>query len=397
MSETNSVARPRVLHCITHLALGGAEEVAFSLMRNLSDEFEFAVFTSRAGVRDDVGRAMHDELLSRGVRHYTGTGFELKLGGLLFAGTRLRAAIDDFRPDIVHLHTEIPEATYAAMTLFSAPRVTPQVVRTIHNSIYWHHWRRLGQWSDRRMPQSVIAAVSTEALAAWQALRRESMAGNFTKAPALIPNGVSLNERSAIPKVSPADTLRVLFAGRFEPQKGADLLPEIVASVKLPPGKIVELSLLGQGSLHHRLATWAASPPDGWRVQLFHPRANLREHLGEYDLLLMPSRFEGLSVLAIEAQLAGVPVIATHASGLSEAFPATHPWLASVGDASDFARQLNAALRAPERWTEVAHRSREHARQHFSAKAMSARYAQLYSNALSRVPAHDAKEPSPVP
>ncbi|MCX6943225.1 MAG: hypothetical protein NT173_00420, partial [Opitutales bacterium] len=108
-------ARPRVLQVITRLGLGGAEAVAFSLMRGLRDEFDFACFAVRGVESGDLGRALQAQLQALAIPLYCGPRWPLRLGGMVPAGLRAGQVVRQFRPGLLHLHTEIPESTYAAL------------------------------------------------------------------------------------------------------------------------------------------------------------------------------------------------------------------------------------------------------------------------------------------
>ncbi len=376
-SDSSPPARPRVLQVITRLGLGGAEAVAFSLMRGLRDEFDFACFAVRGVESGDLGRALQAQLQALAIPLYCGPRWPLRLGGMVPAGLRAGQVVRQFRPGLLHLHTEIPESTYAALAALR-PGVAPGgVVRTIHTSAYWDFWPQLGRWCERRLGPSRVAAVSTAALAAFHAHRAGSGAGPLPVPATVIYNGVGEPApATAVPR-APGDRLRVLFAGRFESEKGADLLPQILAQVQ-PPAPGAELVLHGRGRHERRLRALAARPPAGWTVQVRPPCADLRARLAEFDLVLLPSRAEGLGLVAIEAARAGRPVVATGIAGLREALPADYPWLAPAGDAAGFARELQRALGARATWPAVAARADAFARQRFDLAAMLAAYAQLY-------------------
>ena len=57
------------------------------------------------------------------------------------------------------------------------------------------------------------------------------------------------------------------------------------------------------------LQSFAARPPPGWIVRVGEPATDLLQRLPAFDLVLMPSRFEGLGMVAVEALLLGVPVV----------------------------------------------------------------------------------------
>lgn len=374
--------RPRVVQCITRLGLGGAEAVALTLVRTLRDEFEFAVFAVHGVEDSEIGRSMALELEGLRVPLFCGSRLPLKWGGLLPAGLRAARMSRDFKPALVHLHTEIPECAHAARLVLDPGGRPPAVVRTIHNTVYWHYWPRLGHWCERRLRHSHVACVSQAAQDAYAAFRGRSGAGSPPLPPVVIYNGVAVPTEAANRSHVSCGPRRILFAGRFEHQKGTDLLPAILAGVTLPsPG--AELVLYGQGAHGPLLEQLAVQPPEGWKIHVLPPTAALRERMPEFDLVIMPSRFEGLPLVAVEAALLGVPLVATDAAGLRETLPPDHPWCAPTGDPAHFAQTLRQALATPHCWPQVAARARAFARHRFGPGNMAAGYRKLYARALS--------------
>jgi hypothetical protein len=179
-----------VLQVITRVALGGAERVALDLVRGMRSGFDFAVCAVNGIDPGELGQAMKRELDEKGVALHTGPGAPIKFGGLALAAIRHAKAAASFDPHIIHLHTEIPEASYAAAATMGGRIPGVPVVRTIHNSVYWESWRRLGLWCDRRMANSHVACVSNAARDAFCNLRTESGAVGVPRPPVVIYNGV---------------------------------------------------------------------------------------------------------------------------------------------------------------------------------------------------------------
>lgn len=372
--------RPRVLQVITHLALGGAERVAFNLMRGLRDRFDFAVYAANGVDSGEVGQSMRRELEAMGVPLHVGTSMPIKFGGMLLAGHWFARAVKRFRPDLIHLHTEIPESSYASMVALRPSLKRIPLVRTIHNTIYWNPWRRLGRWCDRHMPRSYVACVSKGAVEAFEHLRAESGARPVPQPPQIIFNGVVVQDAPRPADRLPGECVRILFAGRFEDQKGADLLPAILAAVH--PSRPCELVIHGSGTHEATLRALAAKPPAGWTIQISGPVPNLSRRMPEFDLMIMPSRYEGLALTAIEASLLALPVVATDGPGIREGFPGDYPWLARAGDAASFAQRLQQALDDPASWPAVVQSARQFASQHFDVSAMCDAYTSLYMQAM---------------
>ncbi len=112
--------------------------------------------------------------------------------------------------------------------------------------------------------------------------------------------------------------LRVVYSGRLEEtQKRVMCLPEL--SRELTRGGLAhELVVLGDGPAAGELARASADVPS-IRLCGGIGAAGVREVLAQADVLVLPSRHEGLSVAVMEAMALGcVPVITRVASGASE-------------------------------------------------------------------------------
>jgi glycosyltransferase involved in cell wall biosynthesis len=96
--------------------------------------------------------------------------------------------------------------------------------------------------------------------------------------------------------------MRLLFVGRLDSQKGVDLLLRDYAL--LEPGRAT-LKLVGAKIVDNRDLT---IPPDveliGWV-----PREALTAMFAEFDAVVMPSRWEGMPLLAIEVLRSGRPLM----------------------------------------------------------------------------------------
>ncbi|HTO04145.1 MAG TPA: glycosyltransferase family 4 protein [Opitutus sp.] len=371
--------RPRVLHCVSHLALGGAERVAVTLMDSLHADFDFSVHAVRGMGDGEVGASLKQQLAALNIPLVIGPRIPMRFGGMITGGLGLARAVRRFRPEIIHLHTEIPEASYAVMVqIFPQLRKIP-LVRTIHNAVIWKSWPALGRACDRQMPQAAVAGVSNDAVDAFLSLRSRSGAKSPARAAVTIYNGV---RAPAAPSSGREvdQVIRMVYGGRFEAEKGTDLLPEILARTQLPTGLRAHLTIYGSG--RHELALrWLAShPPPGWTVEVRPPVANFSEELGKFDIALVPSRHEGLALVAIEAVLAGIQVVATDASGLREALPPAHPWWARAGDPASFAAAIQYACANRQRWPAIAEKERAFALERFSLEKMAAEYRSLYES-----------------
>jgi glycosyltransferase involved in cell wall biosynthesis len=112
----------------------------------------------------------------------------------------------------------------------------------------------------------------------------------------------------------PRPVIRLLYIGRLEWEKGVDMLPQ-VAVFLLANGLRFELRIVGDGScrtlLENAIARTAMPP----HISLMPATLEPEVHFAWADILLLPSREEGPSLVAAEAMVAGVPVVCTPVQG----------------------------------------------------------------------------------
>jgi glycosyltransferase involved in cell wall biosynthesis len=113
-------------------------------------------------------------------------------------------------------------------------------------------------------------------------------------------------------------------------------------------------------------------------VSLLGRRNDVPELLSVATLLLLASNFEGMPNVVMEAQLMGVPVVATRTGGTPDiVIDGRTGYLADAGDIDGLARFCIALLRDGMNATAMGHAGRERMRSFFSRDLMIERYLAL--------------------
>ena len=140
----------------------------------------------------------------------------------------------------------------------------------------------------------------------------------------IIPNGVTpdqfegLDRREARRELAiDPDAPVALFAGRFREQKGVDVLVE-AARLLGGRGTGLRIVIVGEGPQEGWLREQIARPPLAGMLLLHGLTDRMPLYYAACDMVVMPSRAEGMPYVALEAKAAGRPVVATLVTGMEK-------------------------------------------------------------------------------
>lgn len=213
-------------------------------------------------------------------------------------------------PDVINAHWWFPGGL--AGTIASAATGVPLVV-TLHGSDV-HLAGRPGWGAPARAVlgrAGAVVAVSqhlaAEAARCW-GVPAERV--GVARMPMSIPDAGMW----ALPPLPP---IRVVFVGRLVPEKGLDVLLRAM-SLAVAEGLDLRLDVVGDGPDSSALRAQAAALGErvSWAGAL--PHAEVGAHLLAAHAVVVPSRREGLGLVALEALAHGRPVIASAVGGLVE-------------------------------------------------------------------------------
>jgi glycosyltransferase involved in cell wall biosynthesis len=114
----------------------------------------------------------------------------------------------------------------------------------------------------------------------------------------------------------PGDRL-IGFVGRLVRQKGVDVLLEAFARVRADRPD-VRLCIVGDGPLRATLAARAARLDVGAAISFAGWQENAAELMPAFDLMVVPSRWEGLGLVALEALARARPLVVSAVDALPE-------------------------------------------------------------------------------
>ena len=261
------------------------------------------------------------------------------------------------RPRIAHVMDVWPQAVVAAR-LARVPRVlvthhTPELPR--RDNPAGRAWQRLG-WLAR--PEVIYTSEADRSRDG----RRPSH---------VIALGIDLDRfERAEPALAPGDRPIVGNVARLAPQKDHRTLIE---AARLVPE--AEFVVAGDGELRAELERLA----EGTRVRFLGARDDVPAVLASLDVFAFPSLFEGLCLAVIEAQAAGVPVVATPVGGIRETVvDGETGLLVPTGDPVALAAAIRRLLEDREAAQAMAAEAKRRVRERFSIERMVEKTLRLY-------------------
>jgi glycosyltransferase involved in cell wall biosynthesis len=178
---------------------------------------------------------------------------------------------------------------------------------------------------------------------------------------------------------------RLACIGRLEPVKGFDLAIQALAKVRTVVPS-VRLVVAGDGTERDGLQALVDEVGVADIVEFLGAvdRPEIARVLREANAVIIPSRFEGLPLVALEAAWAGRAVVATDAPGLSEAVvPGETASVVPVDDPDALAAAIVELLADPKRAEAMGRAARARAEDHHSLERCVDAYEQLYLRVTS--------------
>ena len=204
---------------------------------------------------------------------------------------------------------------------------------------------------------------------------------------AVLPNasGARPAEPQAVAGVD-AGAPGLLFVGRLRLRKGVEVLLKALALLR-SEGRTPRLRIVGDGE--HRAAIEQAARHFGVadQVDLLGRRgpAEIRWLLARSAALVVPSIYEGMPLVVLEAMIDGVPVVASRVSGIPEVVldPETG-WLVPPEDAAALARALTGLLAAPAEARARGERGRQRLEERYRPEVVAGLWESIVGAAVRR-------------
>lgn len=162
---------------------------------------------------------------------------------------------------------------------------------------------------------------------------------------------------------------RILFVGRLTKQKQPMHLVRAIAAMPDQLRNQVIVDFIGEGELRRDLERHVVTAGLGDCIRFRGYQSNVVEWMQNADVLALPSAWEGLPNVVLEAMANRLPVVATNVDGVAEIIqPGVTGWLVPPADVTALAAALSQVLTDEDARQKVADRALEAVRQRFCWK-----------------------------
>ncbi len=357
----------RILLMIDEASMGGGQQHLLWLARGLNRKlFDVAVACAPAGYLVDQLSRSEIPVFPMIMKN------RLSLRSVL----ECRRILKSFRPDIVHTHGGTAGFTGRIASKLAGVQGT---VHTYHGIHYLHYrdWVRrtafraadflLKRWTSR------LICVSKSDFDAG------CKAGIVDPVKAVvIRNGIDVGEFSRRITGKRKRERVIGTIGRLHIQKGHRWLIEALPAVRRQiPGAVIEI--VGDGELRAELEQQAGSLGAGAQVRFLGERTDIPALLAGMEIFVLPSLWEGLPLVLLEAMAASRPIVATGVDGVLEVVEdGKDALLVPPGDATALAEAIILVLKKPALARQLASRARKKVCREFDIQSMISEIAGVY-------------------
>ncbi len=295
-----------ILHVIKSKIYSGAENVVCQIIKGLSDREEFIYMAPHGPIED--------KLKSIGL-------YDNYYGIDKLDVASIKAAVEKFHPTVVHAH----DFTASVLCAFALKGSVP-IISHLHNNPPW-----IQKFHYKTISYLMACKYIDHILMVSDAVKDEYRYTNKIQCPiTIVGNPFSVDGVKAQVKrelfeangtgVSGVSEFQrydsdLLFVGRLTEQKNPLLVLEVAKDL-VDAGLIKRVRIVGDGELMPELQHFVVDNGLSDVVVLEGFKKNSYDYMACTEVLMMPSKWEGFGLVALEAMSLGVPVVSTNSGGL---------------------------------------------------------------------------------
>jgi len=305
----------KVLHVLVSNKYSGAENVVCTIIDNFKNEYEMA-YCSPKGEVEEV-------LRTKNIKYY---------GVDKLNQRNLKKVIDDFNPDIIHAHD------YRASVIVAFTKFKGRIISHIHNNcpfaMKWNLKTILYNYSIKKY--SNVVGVSNRVYE--EAIFKHNLKNKYTTIYNYVDSQQILMKSLEYEYNKKYD---VFFIGRLTEQKDPKKFIEIVKEIKKNMHDVTAV-MIGEGELKDEIIKLINEYNLQTNIEMVGFIKNPFPIIKKCKIGIMPSKWEGFGLTAIESMILGKVVLNSGVGGLNEIFKNKTEFIKK--DVKDYVDGINAII-----------------------------------------------------
>jgi len=349
--------KTKIIHIIPTLNFGGAERFVVDLVNN-SEKFDYSILVFKNEI------PLAKEILKSDVKAHI-----LEKKNLFGFVKDLKNKLKELQPDIVHTHL-FGGDVYGRL---AAHKLNIPVVTTEHNF-------NTGEGLVKNKIKKHFRNYSDKYIACSEGVKKYMQeVYKIKKDIQVIRYGIDLERFKNIKPLRVNKKINFLLLGRLVEQKGYDIALKILAKLKEYDW---ELTIVGEGDQERVLKSLVEKLDIKNRVTFLPPTHDVPGIFDNVDVMLMPSRWEGLGIVIMEAMVAGRLVIGSRVGGIPELIKhGENGLLVEPGNVEAWIGQLSEVFEDEEKYYALGEKAKAYAKNNFGIEQMVKSYEDIYEEA----------------
>ncbi len=280
--------KKKILHILNTGSYSGAENVAITIIKRTSSEFDSVYLSLEGSIRDVLDEQQ--------IKFYPVPKVSVKY---------IKKAIKEIKPDVIHAH----DFTAGVISAVAAGRIP--IVNHLHNNTPW-----IKRVSARSLVYGLSCVRFKKILTVSPSVFDEYVFGSlFRGKMSVIGNPIDIEAIQNRQTDQSAPSADVIFLGRLTEAKNPLLFLDIIAELKKTAPKISAV-MVGDGELRRQVEQRITELSLEDSVLLAGFQKNPYSYIRQSKVMCMPSRWEGFGLAAVECLALGKPVVAAPVGGL---------------------------------------------------------------------------------
>lgn len=298
-------------------AVGGEETIVYEIFKNMNKKNIHIDFLAQYSGKNEI---MRKDIVAEGSNFFSFKEQKDNYIGRVKFFINVKRFLRKNDYDIVHIHSGSILGFILAIMATSGDK--RYIIAHSHNTgiINWKKKIIKRIFTPVLLKANMFLGCTKEAIE-FKFPQKIIKTGNFE----IVKNGIEYKqfiynekirkEYRNILNIKP-NTIALGFVGRLVEQKNPIFLVDILENV-LKKNRNIKLFIIGEGELKQDLTNLIKEKELEDYVSLLGNRNDVNKLMQAFDVFLFPSLFEGLGIVAVEAQAAGLPVLVS--KGVPEA------------------------------------------------------------------------------